>query len=217
VRPDAPRRFVLATHFDTRPWADEEPADTAVPGANDGTSGLVALLVLAPRLARELPTDIGFTLVLFDGEELGHPGDPNGYCMGSRWLADEIAAGRTHGLAGAELGIVLDMIGDRDLHITIEPSSRRFAPDVVELLWSTAQQLGVAAFEHEERGRGIVDDHKFLTTSGIPSVLVIDREYAAWHRSDDDLAHVSAASIAAVAEVVRVALLRRFAPRSTAP
>ena len=42
------RRFLLATHFDTRPWADEEqdPAAHAlpVPGANDGTSGTAAPL-----------------------------------------------------------------------------------------------------------------------------------------------------------------------------
>lgn len=217
VRPDARRRFVLATHFDTRPWADEEtdPRRTAmpVPGANDGTSGLAVVLALAPVLARQLPEDVGFTIALFDGEELGHPGDREGYCAGSRWLAAEIAAGRVAAWPAAELGIVLDMVGDRDLHISVEPSSRQTAPDVVELVWSTAAELGVSAFDPGERGRAILDDHRFLAAMGVPSILVIDREYDAWHRVDDDLAHVSPASMTAVAEVVRVALLRRFGAR----
>ncbi len=221
VRPHAQRRFVLATHFDTRPWADEETDPTRaaqpVPGANDGTSGLTALLVLAPLLVRQLPPDVGFSVALFDGEELGHPGDSNGYCAGSRWLAAEIAGGRIPPWPAAEFGIVLDLVGDQDLHISIEPSSRIAAPDVVELVWSTAADLGVRAFEADERGDAIVDDHRFLSAMGIPSILIIDREYAAWHRVDDDLAHVSPASMAAVAEVVRVALLRRFGTRGGSP
>ncbi len=214
VRPAATRRFVLATHFDTRPWADEEP-DTAlrgqpVPGANDGTSGVAVVLELVPLLARALPDDVGVSIVLFDGEELGRPGDPDGYCMGSRFLARAIEAGEHPLLASAELGIVLDMVGDADLTIPIEPGSLRNAPALVEHVWSTAEALGVAQFDRTPRARAILDDHKFLSAAGIPSILIIDREYAAWHTTHDTIERVSAESLAAVGEVVRVAVIRWF-------
>ena len=214
VRPDAPRRFVLATHFDTRPWADEEEDAAkhreAVPGANDGTSGLAVVLELLPLLRDRLPADVGFSVVLFDGEELGHPGDREGYCMGSRHLAARIAAGDEPLLAKSELGLVLDMVGDRDLHLTIEPSSQANHPRLVEHVWGTAAMLGIAAFEPTQRGVGIVDDHKFLTAAGIPSVLVIDREYVGWHRTTDTIDNVSAASLDAVGDVVLRALIAWF-------
>ncbi|MCA9712761.1 MAG: M28 family peptidase, partial [Myxococcales bacterium] len=106
LRPDAPRRFVLATHFDTRPWADEEPDPAAhalpVPGANDGTSGVAVVLELVPTLARVLPADVGLTVILFDGEELGRPGH-GGYCMGSRYFAEQVAQQRPAWIERAEL------------------------------------------------------------------------------------------------------------------
>jgi Zn-dependent M28 family amino/carboxypeptidase len=214
VRPQAARRFVLATHFDTRPWADEEsdPAlrDRAVPGANDGTSGVAVVLELVPLLTRALREDVGISVVLFDGEELGRPG-AGGYCMGSRHLAETIAHGDHPLLARAEFGIVLDMVGDTDLRLPIEPASLRNAPALVEHVWSTAEELGVAQFERTPRERAILDDHKFLTAAGIPSILLIDRDYAAWHTTRDTIEQVSADSLAAVGEVVRVAVLRWFA------
>jgi glutaminyl-peptide cyclotransferase len=217
VRPEAARRFVVATHFDTRPWADEEPdparAREPVPGANDGTSGLAVVLELIAPLRAGLPEQVGFSIVLFDGEELGHPGDADGYCVGSRHLAAHIDDQPL--LATAELGIVLDMVGDRDLHVLVEPGSRANHPRLVEWVWRTAAELGVTAFAPESRGRGIIDDHKFLTAAGIPSVLVIDREYVAWHRTDDTLERVSARSLDAVGDVVLRSLLSWFDPSAT--
>jgi glutaminyl-peptide cyclotransferase len=218
VRPQAQRRFVLATHFDTRPWADEEPDPTLrgrpVPGANDGTSGVAVVLELVPLFARGLPDDVGVSIVLFDGEELGRPGDPDGYCMGSRFLAGAIDAGEHPLLARAELGIVLDMVGDVDLSLPIEPGSLRNAPALVEHVWATAESLGVAQFDRTPRERAVLDDHKFLTAAGIPSILIIDREYAAWHTTHDTIDQVSAESLAAVGEVVRVAVMRWFETRA---
>ncbi len=214
-RPDAARRFVLATHYDVRPWADEDPdpANHArpIPGANDGTSGLAVVLALVPPLLAALPPDVGVSVVLFDGEELGRP-DAGGYCMGSRHLAERIRQGLHPTLARAELGIVLDMVGDADLRLRIEPNSSAFHPVLARALWDTAAALGEPAFSPDASGPGIVDDHQFLTAAGIPSVLVIDREYVAWHRVDDDAQHVATASLASVGRVVLATLLQWFAP-----
>ncbi|MEM6997145.1 MAG: M28 family peptidase [Myxococcota bacterium] len=219
-RPGAARRFVLATHFDTRPWADEDPDPSAhtrpVPGANDGTSGLVVVLALAPVLAARLDADVGFSVALFDGEELGRP-DAGGYCAGSRALAQSLgsaapdAAGR--GFVGAEFGIVLDMVADADLRVATEPTSVEAAPDLVRAIWATAEARGQTAFDPAVRAVPIVDDHTFLTEAGIPSVLVIDYEYDAWHTVRDTLARTSGESLAIVADVVLAALLEESAAR----
>jgi hypothetical protein len=210
-RPDARARFVLATHFDTRPWADEDPDPAAhalpVPGANDGTSGVAVILELVPILLRELPSDVGFSVVLFDGEELGHENDAEAYCAGSRRLAEDIDDPAFDVLRRAAFGIVLDMVGDRDLRLVVEPNSVAAAPDLVEHVWSTARRHGFVAFDATVRERPIIDDHKFLGAAGIPSILVIDREYAAWHTPRDTIDQVDAASLEAVGEVLRLSLL----------
>lgn len=220
LRPEAPRRLVLATHFDTRPWADEEPDPAAhaepVPGANDGTSGVAVLLELLPTLARALPDDVGVTVILFDGEELGRPGSGSagGYCMGSRRFAADAAERPPWWLARAELGIVLDMVGDADLHVLVEPTSLEHAPALVERLWDVARRRGHAQFDERVRPVGVLDDHAFLTAAGVPSVLVIDREYEAWHTRRDTIERVSAESLAAVGDTVLYTVLELAASAS---
>lgn len=210
VRPDAPRRFVLATHFDTRPWADEEEDPSAhdqpVPGANDGTSGVAVVLELMSVLVRVLPAPVGLTVILFDGEELGRPGY-GGYCMGSRHFAAQVARQRPAWIDQAQLGIVFDMVGDRDLHLPIEPGSATQAPGLIERLWATARARGHVQFEDRVRPVGVLDDHVFLGQAGVPSVLIIDRDYDAWHTRRDTIDRVSAQSLAAVGDTVLYTLL----------
>jgi glutaminyl-peptide cyclotransferase len=215
-RPQAARRFVLATHFDTRPWADEEPRESdrahPVPGANDGTSGLAIIFELIPVLARMLPADIGMTVVLFDGEELGRPGH-GGYCKGSRHVAASIEAGELAVLASSELGIVLDMVGDADLRILIEPGSLEDHPTLVEHIWQTASAAGHDAFVPRVGPTRILDDHTFLSNAGVASVLLIDYEYPFWHTRHDTEERVSGRSMQVVADVVLRSLLAWYPAR----
>lgn len=216
VRPQANRRFVLATHFDTRPWADEspDPADheRAVPGANDGTSGVAVVLELSARLPEVLPDDVGWTVILFDGEELGRPTE-GGYCMGSKELSRRQLTEPDPILARAEFGIVFDMVGDVDLHLPVEPGSASIHPELVDHVWNTAADMGATAFDATPRSIGVIDDHRFLTEAGIPSILLIDRDYAPWHTTDDTIAHVSAQSLGAVGDVTLRALASWFGRR----
>lgn len=208
VRPQAPRQFVLASHFDVRPWAESDPdparREQAIPGANDGSSGVAVLLELAPLLLAQLPHDVGFSLILFDGEELGRPG-AGPYCAGSRALADALAAGRYPGVRAATFGIVLDMVGDRDLRLLQEPRSLRAAPALVDEIWSMAQASGHPQFVAEP-GPELIDDHVPLTAAGVPSLLIIDYSYPPWHTHADDLTQISAASLGAVGETLRQSL-----------
>lgn len=204
VRPGAPHQFVLATHYDIRPWAESDPDprrhNQPIPGANDGTSGVAVLLALLPVLRDALNEEAGFTIAFFDGEELGRP-DHGGYCAGSMYFAEHIddAPGS---MAQSEFGIVLDMVGDAELTIAREPNSVRQNAALVERLWESAAVLGERAFVDATYPYSITDDHVFLSRAGIPSVLLIDYDYDAWHTHADDLDRVSGESMASVARVV---------------
>jgi len=212
-RPQAPRAFILATHFDTRPWAEEDPdpqrRQRPLPGANDGTSGLAVLMELAPLLDAQLPPDIGFTVIAFDGEELGRPGY-GGYCVGSRALAQAIQTGEFQDLAQAQFGIVLDMVGGIDMTLPKEPGSLRNHPTLVDDLWQTAQDHELPGFAPHAHHQAIYDDHTPLTEVGIPSILLINHEYAHWHTHADTLDKLTSESLASVGEALRIFLVARY-------
>lgn len=210
VRPEAGRRFVLGTHFDTRPWAESDPdparREQPIVGANDGTSGLAVVLELAPLLTRQLPPEVGLTVILFDGEELGRP-DVGPYLAGSRALAAALANGRFPEVARAEFGVVLDMVGDRDLRLQPDRASLTQHPALVERIWSIGQAHGFTAFDPTPLATPLLDDHVPLSEAGVPSVLLIDYDYPAWHTHADTREQLDVRSLGAVGEVLRLALL----------
>ena len=214
VRPLAPRQFVLATHFDVRPWAESDPdpsrRDQPIPGANDGTSGVVVLLALLPVLLDTLPLDVGFTVVLFDGEELGRP-EHGGYCAGSTHFAAHPQDAPASVLR-ASFGIVLDMVGDAQLRIAKEAHSTQQNPALVDAVWTAAASLGERSFIDGVYPHPIFDDHVLLSRAGIPSVLLIDYDYDAWHTHADALDRVSGESLATVARVVLETVLTAMPP-----
>jgi len=71
---DVSKRILLCTHWDSRPFADNDP-DAAkhklpVPGANYGASGVSVLLEIA-RLCAESKPKVGVDIVFFDLEDIG--------------------------------------------------------------------------------------------------------------------------------------------------
>jgi len=80
--------YILAAHWDTRPWADQDsnPGNhlKPIPGANDGASGVAVLLEMA-RLFNQQPPGRNVILVFFDGEDLGKTYRP-GEELSSNWL-----------------------------------------------------------------------------------------------------------------------------------
>ncbi len=65
-QPEKKERILLCAHWDTRPWADEDPDpknhDTPVLGANDGASGVAVLLEVA-RLLHKHKAPVGVDIV----------------------------------------------------------------------------------------------------------------------------------------------------------
>jgi glutaminyl-peptide cyclotransferase len=212
--PERPRRFIIGSHWDTRLWAEEDPdearRDEPIMGANDGTSGIAVMVELARLLARHPLPELGVDFVLFDGEEYGRPGNDE-YCQGSEHLADNLDEWYEDALP--EGAIIMDMVADAELGIPRDTHSLRDARWLVQLVWSTARDLGEEAFI-QGRTISIVDDHVPLNEAGIPSILLIDYDYPRpgaptyWHTHSDTLEHTSAESLARVGNVVLTALRR---------
>jgi glutaminyl-peptide cyclotransferase len=165
-------------HWDTRPVADKDP-DPAnrgqpIPGANDGASGVALLLAVADVLARAPPT-VGVDLLFVDGEDYGDFTDPalTDVLLGSRHFARHLPDTAYRPL----YGVVWDMIGDRDLTVEREPLSMRGAPEVVELVWRTAEELRYGGTFVRRLSDPIIDDHVPLLEVGLHVIDVIDLDY----------------------------------------
>lgn len=195
--PERTRRVLLSAHWDTRPYADNDP-DTAkwtqsFDGANDGASGVALLLEIARAIAGQ-PPPLGVDIVFFDGEDAGRSGFDNEWCLGSRYYA-------THLSAKYDWVINADMIGDRDLAIYREGYSLRFARELQDRVWKTAAQLGDSVFRPELE-TDIIDDHVPFLMHGIPAIDLIDIRYPYWHTSEDTADKCSPESLARVGRVI---------------
>jgi glutaminyl-peptide cyclotransferase len=204
--PSAEKRILFLAHWDSRPTADSplSPDSTRpVPGANDGGSGVALLLGVADVLKRH-PSSIGVDLLFDDGEDFGDfTKAPADVLMGSRYYA-------THQVPGPPplYAVLFDLIADKDLQIYPEANSMVGAPEVVELVWSTARDLGYSNVFIDAPKHNLIDDHLELQKVGIRAIDVVDFDYPAWHTIGDTMDKVSAASLQVVGDVA-VALVRR--------
>lgn len=193
-RPGHQPRILLCCHFDTRPVSDraelESERDVPVPGANDGASGTAVLMEVAHAL-REVPPPCGVDLVFFDGED-----NPGEMLLGSKEFARRSPGYRPL------FGILVDMVGDRDLTIKKEMYSNMAASEVVSRVWRKAASLGYAEFFSEAVGYAVVDDHIPLLRAGIRCIDVIDFDYPHWHTPRDTPDKCSSRSLEIVARVL---------------
>jgi hypothetical protein len=203
-RPGKKERILLCAHWDTRPRAEHDPDSTRrsdpILGANDGASGVAVLMELATML-QESPPPVGIDIVLFDGEDYGREGDHPMYLLGSHFFA----AHRPPDYV-PRYGLLLDMVGDADLEILQEETSLKYAPGIVDLVWSSAHALGIHQFV-PVRGMEVLDDHIPLNESGIPTANIIDFNYPDashryWHTHMDTPDKCSPESLEAVGRVI---------------
>jgi hypothetical protein len=206
--PNAKNRIMLAAHWDTRPRA-EEADDTSkqnlpIPGANDGGSGVGVLLEIAGIL-KDKKIDYGVDIVLFDGEDYGKKSDLGNYCLGAKYFAANL-----EGYQPA-FGILLDMVGDKDAFFPKEGASVQYAPDIVNLIWGIAGQIGAGSFLNS-RSPEIYDDHIALNQGGIRTVDIIDLELIGantpdkrrnyWHTHNDTMDNISSETLQEVGSVL---------------
>ncbi len=201
----ASRWILLAAHWDTRPTADyevtAEKRRRPIPGANDGASGVAVLLELA-RILRERKPNVAVLMVFFDGEDYGPTGSEM-YLGSKHFAADLRDSLSVNGKpAKVDYGILLDMVGDRNLGIYREKHSVDAAPEVVEKVWAAAKALGYQDRFRPEVRYTVEDDHVPLIRAGVKCIDVIDFDYGPWHTLDDTPDKCSAESLKVVGEVI---------------
>lgn len=214
--PERPKRFLLCAHYDTRPFPDRDPHNPRgrFVGANDGGSGVAALMELAHHIER-LPADVGIDIVMFDGEELVYQEGRDDYFLGSTYFARHHVANPPE--VPYRAGILLDMVGDKEQRIYYERNSWKYAREVTKSIFATANSLGVDAFVPRIRHE-IRDDHLPLNLiAKIPTVDLIDFDYPRpgigapqyWHTMQDIPENCSGHSLATVVYVVHQWLMRQ--------
>lgn len=209
--PEATDRVLLCAHWDTRPYADQDPRpemqNTPIPGANDGASGVAALLELS-QVLKDRAISQGVDIVLFDGEDYGRT--TRDMFLGSRHYASSPLASPPD----QSFGILLDMIGDADLQIYQEGFSVQYAAPIVTRIWNAATELGYGNIFIEQVDYTLNDDHLFLNAAGIPTADVIDFRYPYWHTVDDTPDKCSGTSLQIVCEVVLQTLIDYWRDRT---
>ena len=197
--------IILGSHFDTMPGIPD------FQGANDGGSSTGVLLELARLLSRTKP-DKGIQFAFFDGEEgiAGYiPGDG---LHGSRHMASTLRQTGAHKKIKAM--ILLDMVGDKDLHFTIPANSTQ---SLVKELLAAAHATGHRERFSLSRLSVIIDDHVPFLEIGIPSINIIDFKFGTepglndlWHTSGDHLENIRAESLE-ISGQIALQLVRQLA------
>lgn len=191
--------IILGAHYDSRLMADRDPKSElrshAVPGANDGASGVAVLLELARVLPKDLPINVW--LVFFDGEDNGNiPGWD--WILGSRGFVERLEG-------KPDAAIIVDMIGDSDLNIYYEKNSD---PELSKEIWAIADDLAYSGQFIPLENHRILDDHIPFLEAGIKAVDIIDFNYPYWHTTEDTLEKVSPVSLRIVGETLRQWLIQ---------
>ena len=205
--PGAAEWVLLCAHWDTRPMADEEvdagKARKPILGANDAASGVAVLLELARVFHAQKPK-VGVMMVFLDGEDYGAADKPDLMLLGSKYLARNWKSMKRPDGKPINLryGVLLDMIGDRDLRIPRERYSDGAAPKVVDKVWKAAADLGHSDVFENRSGYMVGDDHTPLLAVGIDCIDVIDFDYAYWHTLEDTVDKCSPKSLQIVGDVI---------------
>ena len=212
--PENSKRVLLFAHWDSRPYADhdKDPANHKKPidGADDGASGVGVLLEMARQFSIKSPA-IGIDIIFFDAEDYGTPEfvkeyKENTWCLGAQfWAKNPHVKGYK-----ADFGILLDMVGAKNASFFKEATSMRYAPQIVEEVWSTARDLGYGKFFINAEGAPIVDDHQYVILGrNIPCIDIIytdpesDNGFGPhWHTQNDTMDNIDRETLKAVGQTV---------------
>ncbi len=194
--------IILLSHFDTMGGIGG-----GFEGANDSGSSTGLLIELAAALQAAAPLRHNLLCGFMDGEEcLLAYSERDGF-HGSRRLA------REQKQVGAKIRavILIDMVGDRDLKLTVPRNStgslRLLALEAAE---ATGDRVRIGLFD------GVIyDDHQAFLDSGYPAVNLIDFEFGSrpgrneyWHTPADTMDKICAESLLVTGRIVMEMLNR---------
>lgn len=216
VNPQATTRILLCAHYDSRPWADNDPDSLnwhkPVMAANDGASGVAVMLEIARLLKAKPLANIGVDLVCFDAEDWGTPqwagvaDKEETWALGAQYWAAHIPQGY-----GPRYGILLDMVGGEGSRFYQEVMSKQFAPAIVKKVWRAAAQCGMSAYFPKDEGGAITDDHIPVNqVAHIPTIDIIpyfpDCQQSSfgptWHTVSDTMDHIDKQVLKAVGQTI---------------
>ncbi|MDD5679073.1 MAG: M28 family peptidase [Kiritimatiellae bacterium] len=197
-RADKAPWIFLGSHFDTK-----SDLGGGFEGANDSASSSGLLLELARVLQTAGPLSVNIGIAFFDGEECRHSYTARDGLHGSRHASRALYLNRRANQVHAV--IILDMIGDRDLKVTIPRNS---TSALVTKAFRAAEAEKVR-HKFSLMDGALLDDHQPFLEAGIPAVDLIDFEYGSmpgrndyWHTPQDNLDKLSAESLGIVGRVV---------------
>ena len=190
AKPAETQQAIVASHYDTKLFST-----IRFVGASDGGSSTGALLELARVLALDPGLARRVELVFFDGEEAFVQFNATDGLYGSRFYARTLRETKRNGQL--KFGILWDMIGDKNLTITLSPDS---PAQVARGILDAATTLGLRdAFSYYDHD--IYDDHVPLNTAHVPTIDLIDFNYPPWHTADDTLDKLSPESLQKIGAV----------------
>jgi Zn-dependent M28 family amino/carboxypeptidase len=210
-----PRRILLFAHWDSRPYADNDPPATQrtpIDGADDGASGVGVLLEIARLIGIQTP-GAGIDIIFFDAEDYGIPAfdnmnyqADNTWCLGSQFWAKNPHTPNYR----AEYGILLDMVGAKNATFYKEETSQRKAPSIVEKVWEAARNSGYGKYFINARGGYVTDDHLYVIAGrNIPCIDIINYNLENqhgfgdyWHTHNDTMENISRETLKAVGQTV---------------
>ncbi|WP_439880371.1 M28 family peptidase [Pontibacter sp. MBLB2868] len=175
--PGAANRVLLASHWDTRPFADKDEQDPKTPsdGANDGASGVGVMLEIARTIHQaEKKPGIGVDMIFFDGEDYGQPDDSglpyqdNTWCLGSQYWSKN----KHNPNYRANYGILLDMVGAEGAKFAREGTSMQYAKEIVGKVWKAGNRIGYSDYFKYVNAPAITDDHSYVNAWG--NIRMID-------------------------------------------
>ena len=195
AEPSAPW-IVLISHFDTMPGIGN-----GFQGANDGASTTGLLLAFARSLSRAGRLNHNVMLVWTDAEECRVAYGRHDGFQGSRHVVEQFAVKRR----AVKAAICLDMLGDRNLHITVPgngtPALRAYAA-------KAAAKAGLPQMLSLQDAMVVGDDHSPFLEAGCPAICLIDFDYGTmpglnnyWHTPLDTIDKISADSLYAAGRI----------------
>lgn len=217
-KPDQTTRILFCAHWDSRPWADNDP-DSAnwrkpVMAANDGASGVAVMLEMA-RLLKQYgdSLSVGVDFVCFDAEDWGTPqwsdreDDASTWALGAAYWAKNP---HKNGYE-AKYGILVDMVGGQGANFYQEGVSKQYAPAIVDKVWDAARVVGYGSYFPTDEGGMITDDHVPVNNdAGIPTIDIIpyypDCQESSfgptWHTVNDTMDNIDRNTLQAVGQTV---------------
>ncbi len=221
INPEATTRILLCAHWDSRPWADNDP-DSAnwrkpILAANDAASGVAVMLELA-RIIRKSKDEkafnkqLGIDFVCFDAEDWGTPqwadvaDNADSWALGAQYWSKNLPQGYE-----ARYGILLDMVGGVGAKFYREGMSMQYAPEIVKKVWRAAREVGFGSYFPKEDGGVITDDHVPVNQfAKIPTIDIIpyyaDCQQSSfgptWHTLADNMENIDKNTLKAVGQTL---------------